>query len=46
MTKEKKPYVKPSMKVYPMRQTPQLLAGSGGLGNPDDYNNGGDPFNP
>jgi hypothetical protein len=31
--KRKREYVKPSMKVYPMRQTPQLLAGSAGLRN-------------
>ena len=42
---KKKMYEKPSSKVYELKQQPQLLAGSG-LGNPDDYNNGGDPFNP
>ena len=41
---KKKLYEKPSMKVFPLRQKPQLLVGSG-LGNPDDYDNGGDPFN-
>jgi hypothetical protein len=43
MTK-KKIYEKPSMQVFELKQQPQLLAGSG-LGNPDDYDNGGDPFN-
>ena len=42
---EKKKYEKPSMQVFELKQQPQLLAGSG-LGNPDDYDNGGDPFNP
>ncbi len=42
---KKKMYEKPTTKVYELKQQPQLLAGSG-LGNPDDYNNGGDPFNP
>ncbi len=40
---KRKDYEKPSMKVYELRQHPQLLAGSG-LGNPDNYPNGGDPF--
>ena len=40
----KKKYEKPTTKVYELKQQPQLLAGSG-LGNPDDYDNGGDPFN-
>ena len=43
MTTKKKEYEKPSMRVFPLRQKPQLLAGSG-LGNPDDYPNGGNPF--
>ena len=43
----KKMYEKPSMRVFPLRQKPQLLVGSGGgLGNPSDYPGGGDPFNP
>ena len=42
---KKKMYEKPTTKVYELKQQPQLLAGSG-LGNPDDYDNGGDPFNP
>ena len=45
MTTMKKPYEKPSMQVFDLKQQPQLLAGSG-LGNPSDYPDGGDPFNP
>ena len=45
MTTKKKPYEKPSMQVFELKQQPQILAGSG-LNDPDDYNNGGDPFNP
>ena len=41
--KKKQFYEKPSMQVFELKQQPQLLAGSG-LGNPDDYDNGGDPF--
>lgn len=44
MTKniDKKKYEKPSMKVYPLRSTPQLLAGSDKpLGGPWP---GGDPW--
>jgi len=41
--KKKQFYEKPSMKVFELKQQPQLLAGSG-LGNPDDYPNGGNPF--
>ncbi len=40
---KRKDYEKPSMKVYELKQQPQLLVGSG-LGNPDNYPNGGDPF--
>ena len=43
MTTKKKQYEKPSMQVFDLKQQPQLLAGSG-LGNPDDYPNGGNPF--
>ena len=32
------------MQVYELQQTAKLLVGSG-MGDPDDYNNGGDPFN-
>ena len=45
MTTKKREYEKPSMKVFELKQQPQLLAGSG-LGDPDDYGNGNDPFNP
>ena len=40
---KKKEYEKPSMKVYELRQQPQLLAGSG-LNAPADYPNQPDPF--
>ena len=40
---KKKMYEKPTTKVYELKQQPQLLAGSG-LGNPNDYDDGGDPF--
>lgn len=40
---EKKKYEKPEMQVYDLPQTPRILAGSG-LNDPDDYDNGGDPF--
>lgn len=35
---KRKDYEKPSMKVYELRQHPQLLAGSGGSGSLNDYN--------
>ena len=38
MTTMKKTYEKPSMKVFELKQQPQLLAGSGGSGTLDDYN--------
>ena len=44
MTTRKKQYEKPSMRIFPLRQKPQLLAGSG-LGNPNDYPGSGDPYN-
>ena len=40
---KKKLYEKPAMQVVLLKQQPQLLAGSG-LGDPDDYDNGGNPF--
>lgn len=40
---KKKLYEKPSMRVFELRQQPQLLAGSG-LGNPNDYPGNGNPF--
>ena len=45
MTTKKREYEKPSMKVFELKRQPQLLVGSG-LGDPNDYDNGGDPFNP
>jgi len=39
----KKLYEKPSMRVFDLKQQPQLLAGSG-LNDPTDYSDGGDPF--
>ena len=42
MTK-KKIYEKPSMQVFELKQQTQLLAGSG-LGDPNDYPDGGDPL--
>ncbi len=41
---KKKDYQKPSTMVVEMRQRAQLLAGSGGLGQPGGYPSGGDPF--
>ena len=41
--KKKQFYEKPSMKVFELKQQPQLLAGSP-LGNPDDYPGNGNPF--
>ena len=40
---KRKEYERPTMQVVQLKQQPQLLAGSG-LGNPEDYPNGGDPF--
>lgn len=34
---EKRKYEKPSMKVYELKQTPQILAGSGDPLNQPDY---------
>lgn len=45
MTTKKREYEKPSMQVFMLKQQPALLVGSG-LGDPDDYGNGNDPFNP
>ena len=43
---EKKKYEKPSMKVFVLKQKPQLLAGSGGLTDPSNYPlQPTDPFN-
>ena len=38
MTTMKKPYEKPSMQVFDLKQQPALLAGSSGNGTLDDYN--------
>ena len=43
---DKKKYVKPSFEVYELKNQPKLLAGSEGLGNPNPFAPGGDPFNP
>ena len=40
--KMKRMYMKPSMKVYELKQRYRIMAGS--LGDPDDYQNGGNPF--
>ncbi len=42
MTSKKK-YEKPQMRVYELKRQPALLVGSG-LGDPNDYPDGGDPF--
>lgn len=44
---KRKEYEKPTMEVVELKQQAQLLAGSpqnGQMNNPDDYHNGGDPF--
>ncbi len=43
MATKKREYEKPLMKVFRLKQQPQLLVGSG-LGNPDDYPGGEDPL--
>ena len=40
---KRKDYQKPTMQIVQLKQQQALLAGS--LGDPDDYGNGGDPFN-
>ena len=40
---KKKSYQKPTMKVVILQHRTQLLAGSG-LNDPNDYDDGGDPF--
>ena len=42
-TEQKRKYEKPAMQVFELKQQPLLLVGSG-LGDPDDYPNGGNPF--
>ena len=46
MTEKKRTYQKPSMKVYEMKQQPQLLAGSGdgGLNPLNPFTPGNDPL--
>ena len=45
--KKKQIYEKPSMKVFPLRQKPQLLTGSNGVPDGlDPFTPGGDPLNP
>ena len=46
--KKKQFYEKPSMQVFELKQQTQLLAGSttGNMNDPDDYDDGGDPFYP
>lgn len=39
---KKKLYVKPTSRVVVLKQRPQLMVGS--LGDPSDYQNGGNPF--
>ena len=42
---EKRKYEKPSMRVFELRQQPQLLAGSSGdVPNSDPYTPGDNPF--
>ena len=41
---EKRKYEKPAMQVYELQHRQHLLAGSGGLGNPNNYPGGGDPL--
>ena len=40
----KKLYEKPTTKVVMLQQRAQLLAGSNGLGQPNNYPGGGNPF--
>ena len=40
----KKHYEKPTTKVVMLQQRAQLLAGSNGLGQPNNYPGGGNPF--
>ena len=41
---KKKLYEKPTMQVIMLKQQPQLLAGSGGLGSPNPFEPGGNPL--
>ena len=40
-----KKYEKPAMQVFELKKKSLLLVGSG-FGDPSDYPDGGDPFNP
>ena len=42
---KRKDYQKPTMKVVQLQHQTHLLAGSGELNSPNDYGDGGDPFN-
>ena len=42
--KKKRLYETPAMQVFELKQQPQLLQSSGGLGNPSGYPYGGDPL--
>ena len=42
--KKKRLYEKPAMQVFELKQQPQLLQSSDGLGNPFGYPYGGDPL--
>lgn len=44
--KTKRQYTKPSVRVYELQghHSMILCASPGGLGDPDNYGNGGDPF--
>ena len=44
--KKKQFYEKPSMKVFELKQQPQLLAGSNGVDPLNPFNPGGDPLVP
>jgi hypothetical protein len=45
MRKTRRTYVQPTSKVVEQHVTNQLLAGSGELNSPSDYEDGGDPLN-
>ena len=42
---QKRIYQKPAVQVFELKKKSLLLVGSG-LGDPNDYPNGGDPLNP
>ena len=45
MRKTRRTYVQPTSEVVELHVTNQLLAGSGELNSPNDYEDGGDPLN-